>query len=512
MVIIFAANDVNIDIEELAERHYRAKSSSEREQITEDTFALIGGRIKSMIKRVGRGLGADDLDGFAREAIIEALENSGLTRIKRSDGVWETLIQRHKDGHPVAKRIFGLLLPDTRKALESPYLKATTADQLVREINGILRRRDFFDAVVWTGVSLPGEAKVLLNKGVANLSATELSRFNALALSVACPEITIPKEPPPRSILGYVSKFWLPGAKSRIAELGGAPPTSEYMLEAKNALNPVMEHLRQMEAAGTMPPELARLGPAQRIYTLHRQLQQQRFGPTIQWWNDRIRELQPQNTFIVNSPSSLRAAKELFSRNPGKVNEKLWKEKGAPYFLPVSALEPLGISIIQRVLDSGAGSGIGSQGTNPRGKSTPSAPSTGNEQAAKWLRDGHQSRAFSWLVGRLFGQHEVEYAVGMFLAQHASPTRQEIERFTENLPDDMADDIDNFEWNNLTLTVDKAVLNAVRDPQIQAELTRALGANPATVKAMVDGVRRAVFCRKTRIFLDSERYVMTKTA
>ena len=229
MTIIIAADDIEVDIEELAEKYDRAQNPGEREQIAEDTYSLIGGRIKSMIKRVGRGLGEDDLSGFAHEAIIESLENSGVTKLKRSDGVWETLVQRYKDRHPVAKRIFGMLLPDTRKALESPYLKATTADQLVRELNAMLRRRDFFSAAAWVGVSLPGEAKVLLNKGVANLSATELSRFNALALGAACPEITIPKESPPRSILGYVSKFWLPAAKSRIAELGGAPPTSEYI-------------------------------------------------------------------------------------------------------------------------------------------------------------------------------------------------------------------------------------------------------------------------------------------
>ena len=133
---------------------------------------------------------------------IEALENSGVTRIKRSDGVWETLVQRHKDGHPVAKRIWDMLTPQLRKALESPYLKSTTADWLVREINVLLRRRDFFSPAAWVGVSLPGDARILLNKGLANLSGTELSRFNALAFSAACPEITVPSQPPPRSILG----------------------------------------------------------------------------------------------------------------------------------------------------------------------------------------------------------------------------------------------------------------------------------------------------------------------
>ena len=499
MTIIIATEETDAELEELSERYDRAKSPSERDQVAEETFALIGGRIKAMIKRVGRGLGQDDLDGFAREAVIEALENSGVTRIKRSDGVWETLIQRHKSGHPVPKRIWEMLTPQLRKSLESPYLKATTSDQLVREINGMLRRRDFYSPAAWVAVSLPGEARVLLSKGLTNLSGTELTRFNALALSAACPEITIPKEPPPRSILGYVSKFWLPSAKSRIAELGGVPSASEYLLEAKNALRPVMEQLCQMEGVGTLPPELARLGPAQRIYTLHRQLQQKRFGPTIQWWNDRIRELQPQNPFVVNSPSSLRAAKELFSKNPGEVNERLWKEKGSPRFMPVSVFEPFGIDIIQRLLDSNTGA---SRTVQPE-KTSPSSPSSGETQAAELLSGGHQSRAFQWLVSRLFSQNEVEFAIGNFLAQHPKPSRQDIDLFTRSLPQDMADVIEECGWNTLTLAVDQAVLNAIRDPGMQDEIMRALNIHRAAVVALVDRVRRTVFCRKTEIILEA---------
>ncbi len=492
MIIIFAADDIDVDLEELAEKYDRAKSQGEREQIAEDTFALIGGRIKSMVKRIGRGLGEDDLNGFAREAVIEALENSGVTRIKRSDGVWETLIQRHKDGHSVAKRIFGLLLPGTRKALESPYLKATTADQLVRELNAMLRRRDFFSAAAWVGVSLPGEAKVLLDKGLANLSGTELTRFNALALAAACPEITVPSQPP-RSILGYVSKFWLPSAKSRIAELGGAPPMSEYLIEAKNALAPVMERLRQMEVAGTMPPELARLGKAQRIYTLHRQLQQQRFGPAIKWWNDRVRELQPRNSFSVNSPSSLRAAKKLFGKNPGKVSEKLWKEKRAPYFLPVSALEPFGVSIIQRVLDSGAGT---AERVQPE-KLTPPAPSMGDIRAADLLRGGHQSPAYRYLVERLFDQGQTENLIGMFLANNPTPSKDQVGQFQSSLPDEVIEDIESEGWERLVYQIDSAILSAVKDSQFRIEIEQKLEMEPSAVLAAINSVRRVIFCRTT---------------
>ena len=508
MIIIIAADDIDTDLEELAEKYDRAKNAGELEQIAEDTLALIGGRIKSMIKNVGRGLGEDDLDGFSHEAVIEALENSGMTRIKRGDGIWETLIQRSKDGHPVAKRIFGLLLPDTRKALESPYLKATTADLLVRELNGMLRRRDFFSAAAWVGISLPGEAKVLLNKGVANLSKTELSRFNALAFAAACPEITVPSQPPPRSILGYISKFWLPGAKSRIAELGGAPPASEYLLEATNALKPIIEELRRMEIAGTMLPELAHLRPAERVYSLYRQHQQQRFGPIIQWWNDRIRELQPEHPFLVNSPAALRDARNLFSQNWDKVNEQLWKEKSSPNFLPVSALQPFGYQIIERVLDSSKGS------AGPiRAETTSPAPSSSDHnKAAKWLRDGRQSEAYRWLVQQLFNPNEVEFVVGNFLANHPSPNRQAIDQFLNELPEEMASDIEEYGWGSLTLKIDRAVLNAVQDSQMQAEMERTLGLGKEVVMAMVDGVRRAVFCRKTAFILDAAQAKLMKAA
>lgn len=57
MIIIIAADDIDTELEELAEKYDRAKNAGELEQIAEDTFALIGGRIKSMIKNIGRSLG-----------------------------------------------------------------------------------------------------------------------------------------------------------------------------------------------------------------------------------------------------------------------------------------------------------------------------------------------------------------------------------------------------------------------------------------------------------------------
>lgn len=397
MIIIIAANDdIDVYLQNLAGQYDRAKSPLERDRVAEDTYALIGGRIKSMIKRVSQNwrLNPDNLESLAREAVIESLENSGVTKLRRTDGTWENFVERCKAGNPVAERIWKNLSPDLRKALESPYLKATTADQLVREINVLLRRRDFFNPAVWVGVLLPGEARILLDKGIGNLSGTQLSRFNALALSAACPEINIPSQSPPRSILGYISKFWLPSAKARIAEMGGAKTMSEYMIEARNALGPVIEKLRQMEASGTMPPELARMAPAQRVYALFRQLQQQKYGATIAWFDKQVERLQPAHPFRVDSPASLRDAKALFAQHPGEVPESLWKAKGAPFFLPISVFEPFGFSIIQRVLDHA--SGAESRARPEVG--SPANQSQGDMTAADLLKGGHQSRASAgWL-------------------------------------------------------------------------------------------------------------------
>jgi len=179
------------------------------------------------------------------------------------------------------------------------------------------------------------------------------------------------------------------------------------------------------------------------------------------------------------------------------VNQLLWKEKNAPNFLPVSVFEPFGTPIIQRLLDSGTSAAA------PVPRQAPPASSSGDAQAVDLLRGGHQSREFRWLVGRLFDQNQVEYAVGMSLARHPLPSRQEIDQFTRNLPENMVDDIEENGWNILTLAVDRVVMDAIRDPGVQAEMKRALNASPAGVMALVDGVRRIVLCRASRIILNS---------
>jgi len=165
MIIIIAAGTTEAEINEIAERYDRARNPNERERIAEEAYALLGNKIQGMIGNVSRGwrIGKDEIDALAWEGLHSALENAGVSKIKRGDGVWETFIERCRNSHPVGMRIWHMLSPDLRKTLESTlYLKANISEQLVKELNGTLRRRDLYDQTAWNGVSLPSEAKQLL--------------------------------------------------------------------------------------------------------------------------------------------------------------------------------------------------------------------------------------------------------------------------------------------------------------------------------------------------------------
>jgi len=47
MTIIIAADDIDMDLDEFAEKYDRANNSGEREQIAEVSFTLLGGQIKA---------------------------------------------------------------------------------------------------------------------------------------------------------------------------------------------------------------------------------------------------------------------------------------------------------------------------------------------------------------------------------------------------------------------------------------------------------------------------------
>ncbi len=60
------------------------------------------------------------------------------------------------------------------------------------EVNSLLRERDFYRDEVWKNSRLNREGRDLLKQGVANLSDSELARFNRLALDAALPDFLEP--------------------------------------------------------------------------------------------------------------------------------------------------------------------------------------------------------------------------------------------------------------------------------------------------------------------------------
>jgi hypothetical protein len=65
---------------------------------------------------------------------------------------------------------------------------ATNQDILIRELNGLLARRDFYDAGAFAEVHLPAEGRDLLARGIAKLRDDEVFRLNRIILqsSVEC--------------------------------------------------------------------------------------------------------------------------------------------------------------------------------------------------------------------------------------------------------------------------------------------------------------------------------------
>jgi hypothetical protein len=388
------------------------------------------------------------------------------------------------------------------------YLKAVTAELLVKELNVLLRRRDVYDPAAWAGVSIPSEAKLLLAKGIGNLSNTELTRCNALLISAACPEITVSNQPPPRSLLGYVSKFFIPTLKPRLAaEMGGATPMSEYEVEARNALRPIFDELTEMQATGKLPPHLAKVGIAERIYLRQKERIEAKYGAIVRWYNERIRELTipPQKPFIVDSPSALRDARRLLEANKNTFPERLWKEKNAPFFIPFSALEPFGEKTIKHLLDIGA-IGTGSRRKQEQTVQPSATVSHEDTQTMNLLKGGHSSRAFQLLVKRLFDSNQAEYSVGMFLASNPSPSAVQVEQFLNKLPDEIAEDVESIGgWRQLVYKIDRAVLNAVNDQQVRNEIVHELDVEPQAVVAHLDFVHRTIFIRTADFYNSRSR-------
>ena len=505
VIIIGEKTDADASLENLHDAYGRAQDDFRREEIAAEAFGLIGGQIRAMILRAAKGLklSSDQLDALIWQALLRGLSESGMARFKLAnapDSDWQPVIQAmmeaaKTDPASPQARLWAMLSPETKSAvLSNPrYIKYTAQYAVITDINNLLRRRNLYDPAAWSGIQLPDEARTLLQRG-ASLSATELSRLNALLIGSAFPAITVPPIPK-RNLLGFISATVVPRMQPEIYETATGRQSDGTLADALAFLRPDIDGIREMEARGTLPDGWERLSPAERIFQHQKHRIERRYGPVVAWWNARIRELQPRNPFAVNNSGSLKSAKELFERNLDRMPVNLWKPKGAPYSLPSQALAPFGLRTIERLLATeGFGRSAPSQAVKPQ-VAPVYTQNAGDIDAQRLLAGGHSSKAYRWLVDRIFSApgFEAERSIGMFLAHNPRPVGPAIKQFLSSLPEDIAEDIEQAGWHRTVYEVDQRVLEALRNPAIRAELVRVLG-EPQAVVAML-AVRRHVFCR-----------------
>ena len=260
-----------------------------------------------------------------------------------------------------------------------------------------------------------------------------------------------------------------------------------------------------MQATGTLPEGWERLGLAERIYQQQKNRLQQRYGPSIQWWNDRIQEIQPGNPFVVRDASSWRSARQLFEQNPERVPANMWKATNSAYYIPVLATHPYGVKSIENMLatEQMRRNVPVSSVPEPTIVTQPAEPE-GDHEAERLLQGGHGSPAYRCLVDQLFSApgFEAEHAVGQFLSRNPTPSRPQVEAFIESLPEDLADDVQSGGWVQIVRQVDRQIIQILQDPLTRRQLSMALGTASASVitrarivRQATDGIRRTVFLR-----------------
>lgn len=511
-IIIFAAPETEQALEALQDQFDSAKSDDQREQIATNVYSIVGDKLRSMISYAAKGhkLEEDQLDAFAWQSLYRGLDESGMPRFKRdsaADADWQPQIQhmvaaaRTNEPSPAA-RIWNLLSDKTKSAIavNPEYIKSTVQNLFLADLNAMLRRRDLYTPLLWHRDSLPLEARNLFSQGIESMPASRLAQFNSILIASAFSEIAIPI-PPKRNLLGYIATTVVPQLKPAIWESATGKTTNLTLVEAWSALKDDIAAVQQAHKSGTTPDEWQSLTFAEQVVQHHRQRLNARFGPVLSWWNERMRELLPQSNFAIRDAASLREAREYLEQHRDRVSENVWKFKDSQYYLPMSAVQPYGVRTVERLLVT---EGFGQQGSPALRPlyTQPSPQATGDSEAMQLLSGGHQSPAFKWFVDRYFSAPglEAEHAVGVFLASAPTPSNQQIQKFLDSLPDEMAERIESIGFRNLTRQIDERILSEIKKPEVRNEFESALGQPRSVANAILD-IRRNIFVRTSELIL-----------
>lgn len=134
-------------------------------------------------------------------------------------GLATELRARGVEANPsAAKRLWERFSPALQRRLQvmpvDGPLDKKSRGLLIDEINAVIEERDFYNADAWRGVALSPDAQGLLGKGLSNLSARDVARFNRLLLEAAFPEYVA------RGAKNLHTQVEIPGFKGSFIPLG----------------------------------------------------------------------------------------------------------------------------------------------------------------------------------------------------------------------------------------------------------------------------------------------------
>ncbi|HEX5443061.1 MAG TPA: hypothetical protein VFW87_04490, partial [Pirellulales bacterium] len=125
----------------------------------------------------------------------------GLNELTDPKGLLDKIQAQQAAAAPSpGKRVWALFHDNFRErisdsSVSSPW-QGNPYYQLRDELNAVLPSRELYDPSAWAGVTLPGEARDLLQRGIDQLADDELPMLNRLLLEAAFPDEISPSRTP----------------------------------------------------------------------------------------------------------------------------------------------------------------------------------------------------------------------------------------------------------------------------------------------------------------------------
>ncbi len=134
--------------------------------------------------------GKEELAKKQLEKLYELFPNSlAIEDIMNLNGILSILKERKR---PEDKRIYGLLNKDSQNTIDTWYpdkpVSSKEINNFVEDFNRIVKDRNLYNKDDFPGITLDGKTQELYDRGLNNLSESDIEKFNLILLSLVYPE------------------------------------------------------------------------------------------------------------------------------------------------------------------------------------------------------------------------------------------------------------------------------------------------------------------------------------